>query len=90
MQILRKAVAAVRISSELHVEVCVVDQILEEVNVVLFQMTDVVPLKREEAQVCWKRSVVDLAQLVVGKVQVFNVIEVGQVSICGDLLYLVP
>ena len=70
-------------------EVGVVDQVLEEVNVVLPKVTDVVPLKRQKAKVCWKRSVVDLAQLVVGQVEVLNVVEVGQVSICGDFFDLV-
>ena len=53
-------------------------------------MTDVVPLKRQEAEVVGEVAVVDLAQLVVRKVQVLNVVEVGQVSICGDLFDAVP
>ena len=90
MQIFGKAVAPIRVSCQLHVEVCVVDQMLEEVNVVLSKVTDVVPLNRQETQVGWKTAVVDLVQLVVRKVQVLNVVEVGQVSICGDFFDLVP
>ena len=71
-------------------EVCVVDQVLEEVNVVLLKMPDVVVLKRQEAQVGGKAVVVDLAQLIVGEVEVLDVVEVGQVAVCGDLVDLVP
>ena len=71
-------------------EVCVIDQALEEVNVVLVKMEDVVVLKRQEAKVCGKAAVVDLAQLVVGEVEVLDVVEVGQVAVCGDLVDLVP
>ena len=90
MEIFREAIAPIRISSKLHMEVCVVDQELEKVNVVLPQVTDIVVLKRQEAEVSWKRGVVDFAQLVVGQVQVFDVVEVGQVTVCGDLFDLVP
>ena len=71
-------------------EVGVVDQVLEEVNVAPPEMPDVVSLKRQEAKVGGKAAVVDLAQLVVGEVEVLDVVEVGQVAVCDDLHDLVP
>ena len=90
MQVLWEAVALVRVSSKFHAEVGVVDQVLEEVNVAPPEMSDVVSLQRQKAKVGGKAAVVDLAQLVVGEVQVLDVVEVGQVAVCGDLLDLVP
>ena len=52
-------------------------------------MADAVPLKRQETEVCWQGSVVNPDQLVIGEVQVLNVVEVGQVPICIDLCDLV-
>ena len=66
-------------------EVGVVDQVLKEVDTVFPQMADIVPLKRQEAKICRKGRMVNLAELVVGDVQVFDVVEVGQVPICIDL-----
>ena len=90
MKILGKAVALVRVFSELQVEFSVVDQVLKEVNVVLLKVADVVVLKGQKAKVGGKAAVVDLAQLVVGEVEVLDVVEVGQVAVCGDLVDLVP
>ena len=70
-------------------EVGVVDQVLKEVNVVLPKMTNVVALKRQKTKVSWKTVVVDFAQLVVGEVQVFNVVEICKIFFCGDFFYLV-
>ena len=70
-------------------KVGVVDQILKEVDCVLPEVADVVPLKGQEAKIYRKGFVVNLAELVVRKVQVFYVVEVGQVFICCDIYDLI-
>ena len=70
-------------------EVGLIDQVLKEVDCVPPEMADAVPLKRQEAEIYWQGSVVNLIELVVGDVQVFNVVEVGQVPICSDIFDLI-
>ena len=89
MKIFRKTIALIGVSSQFHVEVGLVDQVLEEVDSVPPEVADAVLFKGQEGQVCWQGYVVDLAELVMGEVQMFNVVEGGEVPICIDLCDLV-